>query len=213
MRAARHCSSCGSSRPQRPTAAAGLRTRVTAAETAVRARPRAKRFGLRAATARSARRVPHEAARRRSARLRPTRAPCAGATRAERRRPEFLAEPPHLPGPHQSRSPGTSSGPRHPCRRRRARRSAGRGSAAPSARIRRTRGPASPPSPWRLREAATEGGKARPRPGYRTAAPRCFPTASAAAVARSEFEPLRPAGRAGPGSCRARGWSRLPAGA
>lgn len=58
----------------------------------------------------------------------PTRPPGAAPPasdqreRAERRRPEFLAEPPPRSGPHQSRSPGTSSGPRHPCRRRRARR-------------------------------------------------------------------------------------------
>lgn len=112
-------------------------------------------------------REPQKDARRRSVCLRPMKAAaerCAPA-RAERRRPEFLGEPPRPPEPHPSRSPGTSSGPRHPCRRRRARRYAGRGSAAPSARTRCTHGPASPPNPWHPREAATEGGKARPPSG------------------------------------------------
>lgn len=40
-------------------------------------------------------------------------------------------------------------------------------------------------------------GRPQARPAYRTAAPHCFPTASAATVAASGFEPLPPAGRAG----------------
>lgn len=74
-------------------------------------------------------------------------------------------------GPHPSRSPGTSSCPRRPCRRRRARRWAARGSSVPSARTRGTRGPASPPSPWRRRQGAGPGrAPAPPRaPQFRAA--------------------------------------------
>lgn len=119
----------------------------------------------------------------------------------------FLTQPPtHTAGrgtshrPHPSRSPGTSSCPRHPCRRRTVRRWAGHGSAAPSARTRGTRGPASPPRPWCPRDAAVrDPGSASPRAvagrspgsvsplaGRRTSAP--FPAFSAVAVGRGGFE-------------------------
>lgn len=115
----------GGSQSQRPAMAAGLTTEVTAAGDG--SPPLSTRSEVQPPChdhLESPPREPQKDARRRSVCLRPMKAAaerCAPA-RAESRRPEFLGEPPRPPEPHPSRSPGTSSGPQHPCRRRRAQR-------------------------------------------------------------------------------------------